>query len=197
MTFLTVLGSRLDTDSLSWHQHVVFPLFSVQHWIAGNRAGHEASVSSWPNCKHGSGKPHGISLIQCTFLCVLQLILAWLQYAIYYPASSIVLGPSNWLFNAYAQRLLHNSASLLAVNESAFFIITALSNGYEVQCLLDWQLLLVTWTNCCEDMRRKVITENIHIEMIKMLLDLPKSATYQEVSFIIIYRATVRYWEGM
>ena len=53
--------------------------------------------------------------------------------------------------------------------------------------MLDWQLLLVTWTNCCEDMRRKVITENIHIEMIKMLLDLPKSATsYQEVSFIIV-----------
>ena len=46
----------------------------------------------------------------------------------------------------------------------------------------------MTWTNCCEEMGKKVISENIHIEMIKMLLDLPKSATYQEVSIVCYFK---------
>ena len=47
--------------------------------------------------------------------------------------------------------------------------------------MCDWQFLLVTLTNVSKDLRRRIVQESVHFEMIKQLIDLPRALEHQEV----------------
>lgn len=70
---------------------------------------------------------------------------------------------------------------------------SGLSNGYELKCLCDWQLSLLTLTNFSKKLRVKIVKENVHFEMIKQLIDLPKTLEYQQVRVALLMLNKVDY----
>lgn len=71
----------------------------------------------------------------------------------------------------------------LAYNYLLF--LTELSNGYELKCLCDWQHLLLILTNYSDKFCVKIVKENVHMEMIKQLIDLPRALEHQEVKLLM------------
>lgn len=60
-------------------------------------------------------------------------------------------------------------------------LLTALSNHHELKCLCYWQLLLRTLAKISDKFSLKVVKEGIHFEILKQLIDPPKSSENQEV----------------
>ena len=62
------------------------------------------------------------------------------------------------------------------------FLCTALSNGYELQCLINWTFFVLVLANCSQEMCTEIVKQAVHIQLIIQLIDLPSASTaHQEV----------------
>lgn len=73
---------------------------------------------------------------------------------------------------------------------SHIYHLTVLSNHHELKCLCYWQLLLRTLAKISEKFCLKVVKEGIHFEMLKQLIDPPKSSEHQEVGTTLLKNVT-------
>ena len=70
-----------------------------------------------------------------------------------------------------------------------FIIIHAgLTNGYELKALIKWTIVVTICTQCSQEMRKLIIKEGVHIQLLVKLIDLPHASTaHQEVCMIYKY----------
>ena len=69
------------------------------------------------------------------------------------------------------------------------FHLTALSDHHELKCLCYWQLLLRTLAKISDKFSLMIVNKGIHFEILKQLIDPPKSSENQEVgtNFVITF----------
>ena len=70
---------------------------------------------------------------------------------------------------------------------------TGLSNGYELKALINWTLMIIVWIEYSQEMRKLIIKEGVHIQLLIKLIDLPHASTaHQDVCYELYCITTKR-----
>ena len=59
-----------------------------------------------------------------------------------------------------------------------------LTNGYELKALINWTLMVTVWTQYSQEMRKLIIKEKVHIQLLIKLIDLPHAPTGNQEVYI-------------